>query len=236
MTQVSGGKRGQRPRVIRIAAAVALVVVVGAVLAACDTSMRMPTPTATARAVFTPTATSVPQVLYQADQAHGASGWHLPEHWQVSSGTLVNDGNGTAPAVIPITVTAASYTLTFQAQVRAVTPPKGTTQGEYGIIGEDMQGNPLYYAVLARVDPTPPHHSFSELYIPNSITIRTQDFDPGSTPRTFEVQVRDDEIKFFIDGSSLGSVVSPAQLVPSHLDLVDRYVQMTITSVTVTTP
>ena len=214
-----------------------VAVLTSTLLAACASGTRAssPTPTATTQPPA-PTATVVPRILYQADWSHGANGWHLPAHWQVAGGALVNDGKGTTPVVVPIDVTTPDYTLTFQAQVQNVTPATGPSGGEYGVIAEDTQGHPLYYAVLNQIDAAPPHHGFSYLYAPNSTIGSTQDFVPGSILRTFAVRVREDEISFLIDGSGLGSVISPVPLVPARLNLVDRYVQLTITSVTLTTP
>lgn len=236
MTQTRDDIQRPHPRIARGAALMLLIGLAGTLLAACDTTARSANPTATPRAMFTPTATTVPRVLYQADWSHGANGWHLPAHWQVSGGALLNDGTGTTSTLVPFDVTAPQYTLTFQAQVQAVTPAKGPSGGEYGVIAEDTHGHPLYYAILSGLDAAPPHHGYSYIFAPNSTIASTQDFVPGSILRTFVVRVRGDEISFIIDGSGLGSVTSPVPLVPSRLELIDQYVQLTITSVTLTTP
>lgn len=235
MSETNGGRRNGHGWLARSAGAFLALVAVGAALAACDASGQTPSATATATVRSTPTATVTPQTLYQADWSHGADGWNLPSAWRVSGGALVNDGSGTAPEMIPLTVTSPKYTLTFQIQVQGITPAVGMSS-EYGVIAQDEQGHPLYYAVLSSLDPLPPHHGFSELIIPNAVSTRTQDFVPGSILRTFVVQVREDEISFLIDGSGLGSLVSPVSLVPSRLVFVDRYVQLMVASVTITTP
>ena len=187
-----------------------------------------------------PTATPAPKVLYQADFTHRASEWTLPAHWSIVNGALQNDGQSSAVSELPIPyqVTAQNYTLTLQILTLAANGKN--VSDEYGFLGRSPSGKLLYTAALTQVEPT--LHSYALVYPANPDTSNnnnfgTYDFTPGRQTRPYVVQVEGPFISFSAGGSLVGTPVkSVDQLAPAQLSIVDQAMQITIQSLTITTP
>ncbi len=198
------------------------------------------TPGGKSAATPAPTATSAPKTLYQADFTTRASEWKLPAHWSIVNGALENDGQSSAVSELPIPyrVAAPNYTLTLQILTLAANGPG--VNGEYGFLGRSTAGKLLYTAELTDVEHT--LHSYAVMYPANPDTSNnnnfgTYDFTPGRQTRPYQVQVEGPFISFLAGGSLVGTPVKSAdQLSPAQLSIVDQAVQLSIQSLTITTP
>jgi len=187
-----------------------------------------------------PTATSAPKTLYQADFTNRASEWTLPPHWRIVNGALENDGQSSAVIELPIPyqVTAPNYTLTMQILTLAANGPG--VNSAYGFLGRSPSGKLLYTAELTEVEHT--LHSYALVYPANPDTSNnnnfgTYDFTPGRQTRPYQVQVEGPFISFLAGGSLVGTPVkSVDHLSPVQLLIVDQNVQLSIQSLTITTP
>jgi hypothetical protein len=187
-----------------------------------------------------PTATPAPppRVLYTADWSHGADGWTLPPHWFVQNGALVNDGQGVDPIGIPFSITAPHYTIEMQVQVEGYTCQR--TCNEYGLSAQAPDGSNLYVAQIYGIEFISPHHGFALLSTPRPqdprYGVATQDFNAGVNTRPYTVTVDGDSVSYAISGSGVGSVAVSVPLAPSSLSITDEHTQLSVTSLTITTP
>lgn len=187
------------------------------------------------------TATPTPQSLYAADWSRGTGGWTLPPHWRIQQGQLVNDGLSKDPIAIPYPVTTGRYTVEIQLQVLGyAVAPDCFSCSQYGLGADSPDGHQLYLAGVNGLDPQPPHHGFSLLdsqyRSPDSPSFPTNDFLPGVNVRAYTVIVDGKDATFDISDVPLGTVVTTVALSPAHLFIVDWYIQLAVSSVTITTP
>lgn len=188
-----------------------------------------------------PTATPAPRVLYQSDFIHRASEWTLPPQWKLTNGVLANSGDttDTINLTVPYVVTAPHYTVTVVMRTLAA---KGAGVNDmYGLIAQSPQGRTLFTAAMTSVERT--LHSYTAFYPakpdPDYIgpDMGVSDYTPGRNPQPYVVQVDGIYLSFSASGGAIGGLLkSTEQLSPARIVIQDQSMEMTIESVSITTP
>jgi hypothetical protein len=176
--------------------------------------------------------TPTPATLYEADWTHGADGWTLPPHWQITAGQLVNDGQGTSPIAVPATVTAANYAIEMRVQVQSVTSAT-TCANTFGLLALDTSGGERYVAHATCLDAAPPFRGQAELRAADDQTTTDADFAAGTAPQIYRITVQGDQISFAGEGGLLGNVTTKAPLSPARFAIEDQHVQLIVTSLSI---
>jgi hypothetical protein len=210
----------------------------GAIISGCASH---PATAATGTPDATPAATVTPRVLYQSDFTHHASEWALPPTWRVAHGVLVNNGDSTDTInlVVPYIVTEDKYTIIVVMQTLAA---KGQADNDmYGILGQTPGGRTLYTAAMTAVERT--LHSYTLFYpaVPDpnvyGNNAGASDYTPGTNPQPYTIQVDGSRVNFIAGDGEVGDGIQSAeQLAPARFVIQDQSMQMTIESVTITTP
>ena len=230
----------RRQRRIRIVAgALGVVLLAGALLATVLIyTHEAPTGSSShAQTTAQPSATLTPRTLFQADLSGRTAAWTRTPGWRITNGALVNDGTGQMPLALPFIVTNTPYTITIIAQVNGVPPI--SENNRFGLLAQTATGAELYNAVADCQRATSPFYGFTDLevYDPKAgLQFVSNDYIPGPNARQYSVQERNWAVGYSIGAYSGGVFFTNAPQTPAHLFLVDRYVRLTITSVTITTP
>lgn len=188
----------------------------------------------------TPTATPVPsRVVYTADWSHGSGDWDLPSSVQIKSGQLIFSGNGTANLTIPIQPPVTPYTITMGMEIDAINPV--SIGGTISIAGQDAEGNSLYYGQIDCVGRQFQGCSGGEIaagteggQYPSGLGV--SDFDTGPYVNTYKIMVGATGVMFCYQGSCEAAGYANAPKPAAKLVLLDAYLELKITSVTVSIP
>lgn len=249
-------KQSSKVNIYRIVIAVLVVLLVGAVIYnfvrpgpgqnSIQPVVRTNTPQSTANQAtngVTPTpavtATSLPvttvgDVLCQADSVKGWNGWTGSSDWKILNGVLLSDGtnnNSYGPPTIvapcqlggianyavetKIQVLTNSYPTCFGINVRG-TPTSSGWQGYIGTIYRACNnGNDL---LALNVDTT----------VNNNLT--NAPFHPGNTFHTYRVEVKDNNIRFLIDGAQLLAATDNRYLSGMQVGLWSYEAQLNVSS------
>ncbi len=198
--------------------------------------------TTTARPIPSATATTIPQVVYQADWSHGADGWTLPAQTKIVDGHLLIDSQTSTALQIPYIPTTRNYALDMDFQIEGM-----TIGGHFGLTARDAAGGLQYAAMMAC---TPMHEGAwtpdmggcpGAVYLnthaaKDSSGYFTSDYVVRGGPQTFHLEVTGDTVNFCPVDDCLVPVTSPQPLIASpHLFVEVRAVKLLITRVTVTT-
>jgi hypothetical protein len=158
----------------------------------------------------------------------------------VVNGVLVNNGASadTINLVVPYVVTEDRYTIIVVMQTLAA---KGQADNDmYGILGQTPDGRTLYTAAMTAVEPT--LHSYTIFYpaVPDpnqNGNAGASDYTPGTNPQSYTVQVDGSLVNFIAGAGQVGDGIESAEhLTPARFVIQDQSMQMTIESVTITTP
>ena len=188
-----------------------------------------------------PAATPAPRVLYQSDFANRASEWDLPPTWKLTNGVLSNAGDSadTINLTVPYVVTARQYTVNVVMRTLAA---KGKGVNDmYSILGQTPDGRTIYTCAMAQVEKT--LHSYTSIYPAKpdpdyiGVDMGVSDYTPGTNPQPYVAQVDGVYLSFTASGGAIGGALKSAeQLSPARIIIQDQSMQMTIESVTITTP
>lgn len=179
----------------------------------------------TSSAIITPTPTQIPStptsnpkpapgtVICQADASKGWNGWNGTPDWKILNGMLISDGTyniseGPPTIVAPcqlggatnyavetkIQVLKNTYPTCFGIDVRG-TPTSTTANGWQGYIGTVYvacnNGNSLLALNADNM---------------NNSNLTSAPFNPGTAYHTYRVEVKDNQLRFLIDGAPLLAV------------------------------
>lgn len=182
-------------------------------LAACSpasASTSAPRPTQTH-----PTPTTLPPgtQLFQADWSHGLTDWQATKGWKVVGKTLESNLSDNS-ITVPYKPTVPNYTVEVSLQVVSV-PHDG---GGFLITADKAPGKDGYQARVLGLLTAGQHpyatHPLSEVAIdPGEDTAeapgtQTIDFEPGPNWRTYRVEVREQVVRFFADGTQMSRATS----------------------------
>ncbi len=196
--------------------------------------------TTTARPLPSATATSVPQVVYQADWSHGANGWTLPAQAKIVDGHLLIDSKTDLALQIPYIPQTRNYATEMDFELEGL-----TVGGHFGITTRDASGDLQYSAEMTC---TPMHEGawtpdmggcpgavyLNVHYTKNRDDNFASDYIIHSGPQTFHVEVMGDTVNFCPAGDCLVPVTSAKPLDASpHIFIAVRAVKLLITRVTV---
>jgi len=188
----------------------------------------------------TPTPTPVPaRTVYSADWSHGAGEWNLPSSVQVKSGQLIFSGNGNASLTLPYPPPATPFTITLGMEIDAINPV--STGGTISIAGQDASGNSLYYGQIDCVGRQLPGCSGGEIAAgteggtyPTGLGV--SDFDTGPYVNSYQLMVGTPGVTFCYQGSCEGAGYVHAPTPAVKLVLLDAYLELKVTSVSVSIP
>lgn len=207
-----------------------------------NSSRTTPTTVATSSAQSSPTTLPSPTVtpppkpgdiLYQADSSW--SGWSGSPDWHIANGMLVNDGTaeGGGPTIVaPYQSPVSDYAVEANIQVvhwntcciaqfAIVVRASSNNNGWQGYsVGDDIASfaGPQY---VAQVSSSTGDYGSS---------LGSDPFDPGSASHLYRIEVKGNNIKFFIDGGLKLSVNDNTYLTGGQVGLWSFGVQLNITS------
>ncbi len=226
-----------RPLIITSIVVVLVAILAGTFWGVTRSNGEKPT---TARPIPSATATTIPQVVYQADWSHGANGWTLPPQAKIVDGHLLIDSKTDLALQIPYIPQTRNYATEMDFQLEGL-----TVGGHFGITTRTASGD-LQYA--AQMTCTPMHEGAwtpdmggcpGAVYL-NVHAARnpgdnfTSDYVIHSGPQTFHLEVTDDTVNFCPANDCLVPVTSPTPLDPSpHIFIAVRAVKILITRVTI---
>ncbi len=185
----------------------------------------------------TPSPTSQPgpgTVLCQADASHGWNGWNGTSDWKILNGMLLSDGTynileGPPTIVAPcqlgsitnyaaeanIQVLKNSYPTCFGIDVRGTPTPNGW-QGYVGTVYVACNnGNDLLALNTDNM---------------NNVNLTSAPFSPGTSFHTYRVEVKDNQIRFLIDGAQLLAVSDNQYLSGEQVGLWSYDAQLVVSS------
>ncbi len=167
-----------------------------------------PIPTLTPTPTPSPTPPPPGTILYQADWSNGLNGWKGSPDWKVLNGMLLSDGsNGNiidGPTIVPPYQVSNTADYAIEANIQLIS---------YGYVGE---GSSSFGISLRGTSTTNgwqgytggllafnQYQRYMQITGPDIFdALKRGDFDPGSTsPHTYRVEVKGNDIKLLIDGS-----------------------------------
>ena len=169
-----------------------------------------PTSIAQATVVTIPAGT----LLYKADWSHGNGGWQNTSGWEIEHGQLVTRSDKEATVTIPYTPTTQNYAIELRAQIVRLLHRDG---GYMSISTQSTATKDGYQAGLSDLKGTEPRpngshpqaHAFLE---PQSSTLqgtgRPIDYEPHFDWHTYRVEVKENEVSLFIDGTAVSTADS----------------------------
>lgn len=189
--------------------ALLLSLLVVAALAGCaplQPIVKTPTATATPNATATPRA--APRLVFQADWAHGLSGWEATPGWTISGGVLRSDMGPDRQITSPYRPTTPNYAVEFKLQLVSVSESLSTPR-QYSLSAESAPGTDGYIALVNNVmlhQCMFACHPQESIYIDPmtnqeaSTMLQVHDFEPGSHLLTYRVEVRGPDATLLIEG------------------------------------
>ena len=165
-----------------------------------------PSPTLTARSL------PVDSVLFQSDWSRGSVGWQASPHWQTEKGYLQTGNYGDFSLTLPYQPSIANYAVEYQVQVVSVPKPGG-----YFTFSADFVGSSDgYIANIFGLLPAGPRTSGLAPTIMSTIdpighmdsSVQEHDFDPGTTWKTYHVEVRGGRVVFMVNGIRHSQAIS----------------------------
>lgn len=155
-----------------------------------------------------PTATSAPRVLYQADWSKGLGDWQATAGWTVQQGGLQSDTGEDRTVTIPFQPTTSNYAIEYTMQVIdpqqggacnvAATPAPGSDGYQAGISGMLALGHSefaLHPQLGVTIDPSGDQEMGSGA--------PTVDFELGAHVTTYRVEVRGSTVVLLVNGRRL---------------------------------
>ncbi len=163
-----------------------------------------------------PTPTRLPSgtLLYQADWLHGLSGWQGTQGWKVVQGQLEADANGPATITIPYKPQVTDYAIEVRIQVVRLLRPLG---GYFTLFASNQPGKDGYQAGVNNLEgatsrPNGAHPQAQVFIDPISsmplTSFRPVDYEPGFKLHTYRVEIQENQVSYFIDGTLIATVSS----------------------------
>lgn len=199
------------------------------------------TPTATPMPSATPSSTPtsppvVGTVLCLGGGSKGWSGWAGSSDWKILNGALLNDGSkrfggGGAPSLVApcqlgaisnyavevtMQIISAGNNPSFGIDIRGTT----TQNGWQGYMGSMCQGIGCGYGYLLSIDADNSENMLTQ----------TSSYDPGTTSHTYRVEVKDNNIRWLIDGAQILSVTDNQYLTGDEVGLWCNWFQLSVSS------
>lgn len=182
--------------------------------------------------ILTPTPPSFPKpgtVLYQEDGSDNWQGWSGDQAWKVLSHFLLNDGTSDdfSRIIAPYQVEGtADYAVEARFQVISY-----EHRVSYPCFGIAVRG-------MSTAAPTRGYHGvigcFSDLtdieLQDDEKTLATAPFDPGNSWHTYRIEVKGNNIKFFVDGGLKIVLTDNKFLDGGEVGLFDTQVQLNISN------
>lgn len=160
----------------------------------------------------TPTATSAPRILYQADWSKGLADWRATAGWAVQQGAMQSDTGENRQVTIPFDPPTSNYAVEYTMQVvdpleggacSVAAAPTATSDGyQVRLDGMLALGNSqfaLHPQFGVTIDPTG-HQDLN--------TAATVDFELGTHVTTYRIEVRGPLVIVLVNGRRLSP---PAQ-------------------------
>ncbi|HEU0028296.1 MAG TPA: hypothetical protein VFQ25_14380 [Ktedonobacterales bacterium] len=185
-------------------------------------------------ATATPSPTSVPKILYQADWTKDASQWKLAPGWKMTTTGLSNGGTSKTSVYIPYTPSVSSYTIEMDVQVNTVVGPIACGN-EFGLQAQTVAGDAVYFALVACVEHN--LHTFAEVYsATDTAQFHTNDYTPGRSTRTYTINVDGPWVTYSMNGAEVGTIKCARPTTPDRLLLLNSGLRTEIQRITITTP
>jgi len=173
-------------------------------------------PKASGTASTQPTSTALPSgtLLYQADWSHGLSGWQGTQGWKVVQGQLEADSSGPATITIPYKPQVTDYAIEVRIQVVRLVRPLG---GYFTLFATNQPGKDGYQAGVNNLEgatsrPNGAHPQAQVFIDPISsmplTSFRPVDYEPGFKLHTYRVEIQENQVSYFIDGTLIATVSS----------------------------
>lgn len=197
--------RGGQAAGHKLSAIVAILLGVAALAACAPGQPSVRVSAATATVVPSPTATSAPRLVYQADWSHGLSGWNATPGWSVSGGVVQSDMGSDRELTSPFRPATPDYAVEFNLQIVQAsqypptqyefsTDPTTSVDGYIALFDNVRTG---YYMFA--------NHPHLMIYInpmmdQDPTTFKPHDIEPGTHLWTYRVEVRGPEATLLING------------------------------------
>ena len=195
-----------------------IAVLLASVLLACSSNTVVPQQVKRTPVATTPTATvvTVPSgtLLYKADWSHGSGGWQTAPNWKIEQGQLATESDSAVTVPIPYTHITPNYAIELRAQIVRLLHRDG---GYISISTQPTATKDGYQAGLSDLKGTEPrpngsHPQVQAFLEPQSSTLqgtgRPIDYEPHFDWHTYRVEVKDNEVSLFIDGTAVSSADS----------------------------
>lgn len=189
-------------------------------LAACSASTpttSVPShPSVVATVQSSPTLTAPPAgtVLFQADWSHGVAGWQGMHGFQVVQGQLEASAGNLSTLILPYQPTVSNYALEMRIQVVRLLQ---ANSGYFTIFAMKAAGRDGYQAGVSGVKGSEPRpngsHAQAQVFIDPYSSMAAGsalpiDYEPGFQPRTYRVEVQDNQARLLVDGVQIGRASS----------------------------
>ena len=178
------------------------------------TSVPHPSVAATVQSSPTATAPLAGTVLFQADWSHGVAGWQGTHGFQVVQGQLEANSGSLSTLILPYQPTVTNYALEMRIQVVRLLQQNG---GYFTIFATKAAGKDGYLAGVNGLEGSGPRPNgshpqaqvfidpFSSMALGSAMPI---DYEPGFQPRTYRVEVQDNQARLLVDGVQIGRASS----------------------------
>jgi hypothetical protein len=190
-----------------------MVVLLTSAVIACSSNTVTPPQAKSTLVATTPTTTVVTvhsgTLLYKADWSHGSAGWQTASGWKIEQGQLVTESDAPVTIPIPYTPTTPNYAVELRARIVRLLH----RDGDYvSIVTQPTATKDGYQAGLSDLKGTEPRpngsHGQAQAFLnPVSSTLegtgRPIDYEPHFNWHTYRVEVKDNEVTLFIDGTSV---------------------------------
>ena len=195
-----------------------IAMLLASALIACSSDTVVPQKVKRTPIATTPTATvvTVPSgtLLYKADWSHRSAEWQTVPNWKIEQGQLVTESDKEVTILIPYVSITPNYAIELRAQIVRLLHRDG---GYISISTQPTATKDGYQAGLSDLKGTEPRpngshpqaHAFLE---PQSSTLqgtgRPIDYEPHFDWHTYRVEVKDNEVTFFVDGTAVSTADS----------------------------
>ncbi len=190
-----------------------IAILLTSLLIACSSATVVPLQTKSTPTSTTSTATvaTVPSgtLLYKADWSHGSAGWQTAQGWKIEQGQLVTESDAPVTIPIPYTHITPNYAVELQARIVRLLHRDG---GYMSIATQPTATKDGYQAGLSDLKGTEPRpngsHPQAQAFLnPGSSTLegtgRPIDYEPHFDWHTYRVEVKDNEVTLYIDGTAV---------------------------------